>query len=132
MFKPTDRQRTIFEVENKLPRNVQERLRSSWSEGFQARVLPILLDAEHMFSALYNNAKGRPNWSIARMLGICVLQEIFDLDDQKALDCLAFDIRWQHSLGITPEESYLSRRSLVDFRSRLVSYDPKMKMVRAV
>lgn len=66
------------------------------------------------------------------MLGLSLLQEFYDLDDQKALDCLSFDIRWQHALGITPEDAYLSRRSLVDFRSRLVTIDPQMQMLRSV
>jgi len=64
------------------------------------------------------------------MLGICVLQEMLGLDDQSALDSLAFDARWQHALGLEPEEAYLSRRSLVEFRSRLVAADPEMKALR--
>ena len=132
MFKPTDRQRSIFETERQLPESVQRRLKGSWAEGFQAKVLPLLLAAEESFAELYSNETGRPNWSVARMLGVCVLQEMLFLDDQKALDCLAFDIRWQHALGVTPEESYLSRRSLVDFRSRLVAHDAEMKLVRRV
>ena len=132
MFKPTDRQRSIFETENQLPESVRRRLKGSWAEGFQAKVLPILLEAEVGFSVLYSDETGRPNWSVARMLGLSLLQEFYNLDDQKALDSLAFDIRWQHALGVTPEESYLSRRSLVDFRSRLVSSDPEMKTLRAV
>ena len=132
MFKQTDRQRSLFETETQLPESVRRRLKGSWAEGFQAKVLPILLEEEAEFSMLYSNETGRPNWSVARMLGICVLQEFYNLDDQKALDCLAFDIRWQHALGLTPEDAYLSRRSLVDFRSRMVTLDPEMKMVRNV
>lgn len=132
MFKLTNRQRSIFETENQLPESVRRRLKGSWAEGFQTKVLPILLEAEAAFSVLYSDETGRPNWSVARMLGLSLLQEFYNLDDQKALDSLAFDIRWQHALGVTPEESYLSRRSLVDFRSRLVSSDPEMKTLRAV
>jgi hypothetical protein len=102
--------------------------KGSWAEGFAAKVLPVLLEEEVAFCSLYCADNGRPNWSVARMLGLSLLQEFYDLDDQKALDCLSFDIRWQHALGITPEDAYLSRRSLVDFRSRLVSIDPEMTM----
>ncbi len=66
------------------------------------------------------------------MLGISLLQEMLNLDDQSALDSLAFDVRWQHALGLSAEEAYLSRRSLVDFRSRLVTLDPEMQMVRRI
>jgi hypothetical protein len=132
MFKPTNRQRSIFETENRIPESVCRRLKNTWAEGFANKVLPILLDEEAKFALIYSKGTGRPNWSIARMLGLSLLQEFYNLDDQKALDCLSFDVRWQHGLGMTPEESYLSRRSLVDFRSRLVADDPEMKMLRNV
>jgi hypothetical protein len=130
MFKPTSRQRTLFETEQRLSDSVRRRLKGTWAEGFQSKVLPLLLDAEMEFAALYSDETGRPNWSAARMLGICVLQEMLGLDDQSALDSLAFDVRWQHALGLEPEEAYLSRRSLVEFRSRLVAEDPEMKALR--
>jgi Transposase domain (DUF772) len=130
MFKPTDRQRSIYEAENQLPLSVRRRLKDSWAERFAAKVLPVLLEEEARFSSLYCENNGRPNWSIARMLGVSLLQELYNFDDQKALDCLAFDVRWQHALGIMPEEAYLSRRSLVDFRSRMVVQDPEMQMLR--
>lgn len=130
MFKPTKRQRTLFETEQRLGDSVRRRLKGTWAEGFQSKVLPMLLDAESEFAALYSDETGRPNWSAARMLGICVLQEMLALDDQSALDSLAFDVRWQHALGLEPEEAYLSRRSLVEFRSRLTSHDPQMKLLR--
>ena len=95
-------------------------------------MLPILLAEEIKLASIYSKETGRPNWSVARMLGLSLLQEFYNFDDQKALDCLSFDIRWQYALGMTPEESYLSRRSLVDFRSRLVASDPEMKMLRTV
>lgn len=130
MFKPTSRQRTLFETEQRLPESQRRRLKGTWSEGFQAKVLPTLLDSEGDFAALYSDETGRPNWSVARVLGVCVLQEMLDLDDQSALDSLSFDARWQHALGLAPEDAYLSRRSLVEFRSRLVAHDPEMKSLR--
>lgn len=64
------------------------------------------------------------------MLGLSLLQELRGQDDQSALDCLAFDSRWQYALRMHPESAYLSRRSLVDFRSRLALVDPEMIRVR--
>lgn len=66
------------------------------------------------------------------MLGLSFLQELYNLDDQRALDSLAFDVRWQYALGLEPETAYLSRRSLVDFRSRLAAVDPEMSLLRSV
>ena len=132
MFKPTDRQRSILEAEYQLSESVRRRLKNTWANGFAAKVLPILMEEEVHFASLYSDETGRPNWSVARLLGLSLLQEYNNFDDQKALDCLSFDVRWQHALGLRPEDSYLSRRSLVDFRSRLVSADPEMRMMRDI
>lgn len=130
MFKHTDRQVSLWEPAQQAAESTRKRLRDSWADGFAAKILPVLLDAEDSFAALYDASNGRPNWSVARMLGVCLLQEMRDLDDQSALDSLAFDMRWQHALGLSAAEAYLSRRSLVDFRSRLVTLDPEMNIVR--
>jgi len=61
MFKPTSRQRTLFETEQRLSDSVRRRLKGTWAEGFQSKVLPLLLDAEMEFAALYSDETGRPN-----------------------------------------------------------------------
>jgi hypothetical protein len=73
---------------------------------------------------------GRPNFSVARLLGLCLLQEWNDLSDQQALDAYSFDIRWRYALDISDDEDYLSRRSLVEFRRRLAALDPDMSLIR--
>jgi hypothetical protein len=93
--------------------------------------MPILLEAEQTFAALYPDI-GRGCWSVGRMLAILLLEHLEDLDDQRALDALSFDARWQYALGLEPSEAYLSRRALVDFRSRLASADPEGKLLRNV
>jgi hypothetical protein len=94
-------------------------------------VLPILLRKEDDFKMLYGTT-GRPNFSVARLLGLCLLQEWNDLSDQEALDTFSFDVRWRYALDVNDEEDYLSRRSLVEFRRRLAAKDPEMKLVRTV
>lgn len=132
MYRPTDRQVPLLSAGVGLPEEARERLRSSWAGPFQEHVLPVLLVCEDDFAALYSSGRGRPSWSIARRLGICLLQEMFDLTDQRALDAVSFDARWQYALGMAPGEAYLSRRSLVDFRSRMVRADPEMRLLRRV
>lgn len=132
MYRATRRQVSLLDGGRHLPPETQRRLAGSWAEGFQREVFPVLLQREGDFAGLYSADNGRPNWSVATLLGICILQEWFDLSDQQALDDLAFDARWQVALGLTPAESYLSRRSLVEFRSRLVRQDPKMERIRGV
>jgi len=132
MYRPTTRQVPLWGVQSGLPAEARERLAATWAGVFQDRVLPVLLAHEGSFSKLYRSGTGRPNWSVARRVGICLLQEMFDLPDQRALDAFSFDVRWQFALGVEPREAYLSRRSLVDFRSRLVREDPEMTLMRGV
>jgi len=75
---------------------------------------------------------GCPNFSVARLLGLCLLQEWNDLSDQQTLDTFGFDIRWRYALDVCDEDDYLSRRSLVEFRRRLVSIDPEMNLIRSL
>ena len=131
MYKETSRQVSMLEGGAWLAEPARGRLEQSWAERFRHQVLPLLLAAEADFAGLYGRV-GRPNWSVARMLGCCLLQELNVLPDQAALDALLFDLRWQHALGLEAEDAYLSRRSLVEFRSRLVKQDPEMRRVRAL
>lgn len=131
MFKPTDRQTVLFGADAHLQAAGRRRLQGSWAEGFRRRVVPILLEAESGFADLYETS-GRGCWSVARKLGLCILQEMSGHDDQAALDCLTFDVRWQHALGLSLDDAYLSRRSFVDFRSRLVRADPEMLRLRVL
>lgn len=92
---------------------------------------PLLLREEGRFSDLYAE-EGRPNWSVARLVGLMLLQEVSALTDQEALDHLSFDLRWHRALDLPAEDAYLSRRSLVAFRSRLVRADPEGTRFREV
>jgi len=131
MFRKTDPQRDLFGIETKIPQKLKSRLKGSFAEVFRMEVLPILMRSEEDFADLYG-ITGRPNFSVGRMLGLCLLQELFNYTDQEALDAFGFDIRWQYALDVTVEEAYLSRRSLVEFRSRLAAADPEMKKMRVV
>jgi hypothetical protein len=121
----------LFGVETQLSASLKARLKNSWAELFCVEILPILLKSEDHFSILYGTT-GRPNFSVARMLGLCLLQELYNLSDQQALDAFGFDIRWRYALDASDEDGYLSRRSLVEFRRRLAAKDPDMKIVRTI
>lgn len=132
MFKPTDRQIPLLSPAASLSEGAERRLRRSWADGFQREVLSILLEKEGDFAHLYDDSTGRPNWSVARLLGLHILQQLQDLTDQQAVDALAFDVRFQHALGLTSKEAYISRRSHVQFRTRLAAADPEMTLLRGV
>jgi hypothetical protein len=131
MYKKTTPQQKLFGIDTQLSPSLRNRLKSSWAHLFKIDVLPILFRNEDRYATLYGKT-GRPNFSVARVLGLCLLQEFNDLSDQQALDTFSFDIRWRYALDVSDEEDYLSRRSLVEFRRRLAAKDPEMKLVRNV
>jgi hypothetical protein len=131
MFRATEKQLSLLGAEVGLADSARKRLRESWAEGFRLRVMPVLLATESEFAVLYGRG-GRPNWSLARLVGLSLLQQLQDLSDQQALDALSFDVRFQHALDVAPDAAYLSRRSLVEFRRRLVEHDPDGLLLRGV
>ena len=131
MYKRTNPQQELFGVETQLSGSLRKRLQNSWAHFFKVEILPILFRQEDQYAFLYGKT-GRPNFSIARLLGLCLLQESNDMSDQEALDEFSFDIRWRYALDINENDDYLSRRSLVEFRHRLAAKDPEMKLVRNV
>lgn len=131
MYKKTSPQQNLFGVGTQLSPSLRSRIESSWAHLFKLEVLPILLKNEDRYALLYGKT-GRPNFSVSRLLGLCLLQELNNLSDQQALDTFSFDIRWRYALEVSDEEDYLSRRSLVEFRRRLAAKDPEMKLVRHV
>lgn len=131
MYKKTDPQQRLFGIDAELSPSLRTRLENSWACFFRNEVLPILFRNEDQYAMLYGKT-GRPNFSVARLLGLCLLQELNNLSDQQALDTFSFDIRWRYALDVSDEEDYLSRRSLVEFRRRLAARDPEMKLVRQV
>jgi len=131
MYKKTEPQQKLFGIETKISPSLRSRLESSWAQMFRLEILPILFRNEGRYAMLYGKT-GRPNFSVARLLGLCLLQEWNDMSDQEALDTFSFDVRWHYALDISDEEDYLSRRSLVEFRRRLAAKDPEMKLVRTL
>src|SRR5512143_2989048 len=131
MYKKTSPQQNLLGVGTQLSPSLRSRIESSWAHLFKLEVLPILLKNEDRYALLYGKT-GRHNFSVSRLLGLCLLQELNNLSDQQALDTFSFDIRWRYALDVSDEEDYLSRRALVEFRRRFAVKDPEMKLVRNV
>jgi len=131
MYKKKNPQKKLFGVDTQLSAGLQARIKTSWAHLFKAEIFPILFKCEDRYALLYHKI-GRPNFSVARVLGLGLLQEMNNLSDQEALDAFGFDIRWHYALATGEQDAYLSRRSLVEFRRRLVAKDPEMTLVRGV
>jgi len=130
MYRPTDHQGELFVAGTDLHPSARKLLEKSWASGFRRHIFPLLLAEEDRLAFLYDPANGRPNWSASRMAGLCLIQEWFDMTDRELEQALCFDVRFQHALDLRPDEAYLSRRSLSDFRLRLVTEDPEMVVFR--
>ena len=97
MYKKTSPQMKLFGIKTKVSPSLRTRLESSWAHLFRCEILPILFRNEDRYAMLYGKT-GRPNFSVARLLGLCLLQEWNDVSDQEALDAYSFDIRWRYAL----------------------------------
>jgi Transposase DDE domain/Transposase domain (DUF772) len=131
MYKRTNPQQKLFGVDAQISPKLRNRLEKSWPYLFKTEILPILFKNEDQYAMLYGKT-GRPNFSVAKLLGLCLLQEFNNLSDQQTLDTFSFDIRWRYALDVSDDEDYLSRRSLVEFRHRLSKNDPEMNLIRGV
>lgn len=63
MFKPTDRQQSLFTGARVLGAESRKRLEATWAEGFRASALPVLLKMESHFADSYDTGTGRGSWS---------------------------------------------------------------------
>ncbi len=75
MYKKTSPQQKLFGIDTQLSPSSRNRIESSWAQLFKLEVLPILLKNEDRYAMLYGKT-GRPNFSVARLLGLCLLQEL--------------------------------------------------------
>ncbi|HEY3378105.1 MAG TPA: transposase, partial [Armatimonadota bacterium] len=62
---------------------------------------------------------GRPNASIRVLVGVLVLQAVFNLPDADALDAAEYDLRWQTALGLGVDDPVPCQKTLHNFRGLL-------------
>jgi hypothetical protein len=123
MFRLTDTQQEMFGSIGLLPPKKRTACEKSWAGPFREKALPILLRAESEFSQFYNDETGRPNRSVALVLGTLILKEANDLTDEEALDALRFDTRWWCAFDLSPEEAELCQKTLHNFRVKLMAHE---------
>lgn len=120
MFVLKSCQKTIFDLEFDLPEPMHQRMKQTWAEVFQQVVMPLLLKAEKGFADLYCQNNGAPNTPVALLLGVLVLKDLFDLTDEETLEHLEYNLLWQHALSIRFEEAHVCRKTLHNFRVKLL------------
>jgi Transposase DDE domain/Transposase domain (DUF772) len=121
MFRPTDPQAEMFAAAGLLPPRKRTACEKSWAGHFREKALPILLRAEPDFAEFYDEGNGRPNKSVALVVGTLVLKEASDLTDEEALGALRFDTRWWWAFDLDPDEADLCQKTLHNFRAKLLA-----------
>ena len=76
-------------------------LDQSWPGLFRKFILPELPIRE--FAPFFNPGFGRPTKDISTVMGLLVLQQTLDLDDEETIEQLAFNIQVHYALDITEE-----------------------------
>jgi len=98
-------------------------LKKSWAELFRDEILPEL--PVHLLTKHFNEESGRPTKELYAMLGFMVLQQMFDLTDEEAVNQFAFNRQWHYALNITghsDEETYVCPKTLWNIRHILTEH----------
>lgn len=82
------------------------------------RLGPKLLSDED-FADCYDVTTGRPSVPPSRMFKLVLLQAYEDLSDRKAIERMAFDLRWKAVLGLEVHDRPAGQATLVEFRARV-------------
>lgn len=92
-------------------------LEEGWSGLFRTYLfeeLPVH-EIKHRFHAY----KGRPSKELFAMLGLLILQQLFDLTDEQTVETFAFRTDWHYALDIRNEDdrsTYVCERTLREYR----------------
>ena len=121
MYRPTDPQQDMFDATGLLPPKKRAACEKTWAGPFREKALPILLRAEPEFAEFYDDETGRPNRSVALVLGTLILKEANDLTDEEALGALRFDARWWCAFDLALKEADLCQKTLHNFRAKLMA-----------
>lgn len=108
-------------------------LKQSWAELFRDEILPEL--PVHLLAKHFNEVSGRPTKELYAMLGFMVLQQMFDLTDEEAVNQFAFNRQWHYALNITghsDEETYVCPKTLWNTRHILTEHGHYASLFEAI
>jgi IS5 family transposase len=111
------KQRDMFNPFARLGQKRIKLLEASWAHLFREEILHNL-PAEKLFP-FFDEFKGRKTKELYTMLGLVLIQQMEDCNDEEAIHQFAFNLMWQYALNITDESdvaSYVSPRTLWNLR----------------
>ena len=112
------KQRQLFDPWGFLSPKRRQLLDQSWAGLFKDEILCEL--PVNKFAPYFNDTFGRPTKELYTVLGVLVLQQSLDLNDEESIDQLAFNIQWHYALNITEESDsakYICPKTLWNMRS---------------
>ena len=98
-------------------------LEASWAHLFREEILHNL-PAEKLFP-FFDEFKGRKTKELYTMLGLVLIQQMEDCNDEEAIHQFAFNLMWQYALNITDDSdvaSYVSPRTLWNLRDLVAQH----------
>jgi hypothetical protein len=108
----------LFDPWSFLSPKRRQLLDQSWAGLFKKQILCELPVSK--LAPFFNDSFGRPTKELHTVLGVLVLQQALDLDDEQSIDQLAFNIQWHYALNITEESDsakYICPKTLWNMRS---------------
>lgn len=99
-------------------------IEKSWAKLFRETILPNL--PVGVLMKYYHLSHGSPTKELYAMMGVMVLQQMFDLTDEETVTQYAFNIQWHYALNITGETdtaAYISLKTLWNMRDILSAND---------
>lgn len=128
MFVPKSPQKTILDAEFLLPESKKKRLEKTWAAAFRDEILPVLVEIEPEFAHKYHETQGAPNKSVAVMLGLNILQDMFDMSDGETAQAFDFNTLWHVALETPPDQAHVCVKTIYNFR-QILSTDELAKEV---
>ena len=93
-------------------------LKKTWAGTFQTHILPKL--PVERFSKEYSSSMGRPTKELYTVMGVALLQQFFNLTDERTLEELAFNQQWHFALdNYDVEDHVVSEKTLWTVRNLL-------------
>lgn len=111
------KQQQLFDPWDHISPKRRQMLDQSWPGLFRKYILPELPVRE--FAPFFNPDFGRPTKDLSTVIGLLLLQQTLDLDDEEAIEQLAFNIQFHYALDIIEESDaakYICPKTLWSMR----------------
>lgn len=115
------KQQELFDPWAFLSPKRRKMLEHGWPGLFKTAILPELPVMD--IAPFFKTDLGRPTKELYSAIGVTVLQQVFDLTDEEAVDQLSFNIQWHYALNINEESDsakYMCPKTLWNIRTILI------------